>query len=864
MASNNNIFCVSNPAKTLDGLWQVMQKSGVALTDTVIFVPSRRAVRTLEKMIVEKNGHAVLLPQIVPLGEGFDGEEDMENENVPNVVSDTERVITMAYLLSKVPNIRTIPTALPIAHTLISMQNYLENVGKSFKDFDFSKWKEDKKIADHFKEKAALLEILVDFEDKYFNGAKTQTKFRNDSISKWGDYVSALDPKKSLVVVCGSTASVPVTRNLMKIIAGLPFGRIILSGKIEGNTEDFMLDTNPYHSEYEFLTELGLTPNDVQQIDVGPSNIDFMNVAFGNTLNSNFENKLSNCHLVESESESEEVACVGEIARQAIADKKTVLVITPDAAANTRLKYEFERLGIEADFSSGMPGNMSLAARAILNLFDEWIENKETKFSDVYTKNKCDLFDTVADIVEQYHDVFQPKFNPADFVQFWVAVKELSRCITKLEITDLNVVDARAYLQDCFASISIRDRKNDKADVVVIGNIESRMQTADVVILTGLNEGMFPSLGYTTPWLSRKMAEEIGLPSPNHKVSLMALDFMNLSCGPCVYWVRSKLFGGVASQESRFLSRVIVLDGDLDDEGHIIYNDIDLTLGKSILKAVRKRDGVERKPLNYDAPTPPSDWSEVFVTDIDKLIHNPYLYYVEHILRLNKKNDYWQGLTGADFGSIVHKALENSDEKDTVEEVVKKMDDLAIKKGAKENTFLFKFWHNRFVKIAPYGLDMIQNTPGAKNEKIGEVNIKVGEKGVRIVRAKADRVWDGGVLDIKTGYDCPSEEQLANGTKPQLPLEALMLQTGGFDDVIETTEKSKTPEIRFLKLTRNDMEIQNYTPEETQVFIEAAQNKTQELFNMYVAGNKPYEYRRYCDNTYKRCKEFARADEHDD
>ncbi|MBQ7127612.1 MAG: hypothetical protein IJO18_01360, partial [Alphaproteobacteria bacterium] len=60
MVSNKNIFCVSNPAKILDGLWRIINDSGIDLTDTLIFLPNRRAVRSVEKMIVDKVGHATL------------------------------------------------------------------------------------------------------------------------------------------------------------------------------------------------------------------------------------------------------------------------------------------------------------------------------------------------------------------------------------------------------------------------------------------------------------------------------------------------------------------------------------------------------------------------------------------------------------------------------------------------------------------------------------------------------------------------------------------------------------------------------------------------------------------------------------
>ena len=54
----------------VDALWHVMSMSGVDVADMLIFLPSRRAVRTVEKMIAEKSGGVAILPTLVALGEG--------------------------------------------------------------------------------------------------------------------------------------------------------------------------------------------------------------------------------------------------------------------------------------------------------------------------------------------------------------------------------------------------------------------------------------------------------------------------------------------------------------------------------------------------------------------------------------------------------------------------------------------------------------------------------------------------------------------------------------------------------------------------------------------------------------------------
>ncbi len=840
MASNKNIFYVSNPSKILDGLWRIIVESNLDFSKILIFLPNRRAVRSTEKMIANRMGGVAILPHLVPLGEGIEDDDcDVHDDTVPEL----ERVVVLSYLISELPDIQNMSAAIPIARTLITMQDYLDNSGIKISDIDWNNLIDDK-YAHHFHDKAKFLDLLSRVNDDIFNGRYTEVQRRNSDVYAWCGYVKNLPADDSLVIVCGSTASVPVTRDLMTVIAGMPNGRIILSGKISGVYDDFELDTNPYNSEYNFLKNIGVLPDDIIEIDVGKSHIDFMNRAFSNVYTDNSTYDLSNCHLIETTRESEEAAVVAEISSRAIKNNKTVLVITPDAAGNQRLMSEFAHRGIVADFSGGIPCTLSPAGRAILNLFDEWIETENNIFNDIYIKNRFDLFDTVANIVDEYADKFTPQFDVSDniSVQVWIQIKALSDCLNAQNI-HLNLSDARAFVADALSVIKIRAPMNDLAHVTVLGTIESRMQTADVIILMGLNEGMFPATGYENPWLPRRIANEIGLPSPNHKVSLMALDFMNLSCGSDVYWTRSTASGGVQTQESRFLSRVMVARGNFDR-----------CVADNILNAVRTRDVVQPMKLDYTDPVPPADWSDVYVTELELLIHNPYAFYVRHILRLQPRDDYWAAPDARDFGNLVHGILESAPSDCGSEYLVRAMD-MAARDVLQKNNLIFNFWHRRFVEIAPIASEMLKQTPNASTEISGVVKIAG-----RNVRARADRIWDGGVLDIKTGT-APTKSQLDIGNMPQLPLEAHMLKNGGFS--MYTTNKSNEPIIRFLQLKSGATRIIEYNSEETSTMIHAAVDKVTELFNMYSAGGAGYKYLRTSDQKYKNFDDFARADERD-
>ena len=823
--SNNNIFNVSNPMKMLDALWGMIAQYSDNFSDILIFLPSRRAIRSAEKMIVEKIGHATILPNLVPLGDGADEDEEM----YPDTISNRERVIILSKLLSMDANVKNIATALPLARDFIRMQDYLENEGVKITDIN---WTEliDEKYANHFQNKARILDIIKQIDDNRL----TTTQKRNAEIRAWKNHLY----KYKCVIVCGSTASVPATADLMEHIAQMPNGKIILSGKISGYEKDFDLDTNPYKSENEFLKRINIGVNDVKTIDVGTSNIDVMNIAFGNS-GIHINKKLSNCKLIECNRESEEAIVASEIAQRAVNKNKSVLIITPDAAANTRIKSEMARLNIDADFSSGLPGTMTNVGRAILNLFDSWADGKTNEYEKLYEQSNHNLFNLLVDFVDKNNEsVFQPMFNVENEsdIAIWNAIKETADILCTNDIV-LNVFDARSFIADAIGSVSIRPIKTNECNVCVLGTIESRMQTADVIILTGLNDGMFPSIGYENAWLPRNIANKIGMPSPNRKVSLMALDFMNLSCGENVYWLRSKNSGGTLTTESRFLSRVRVTIGDIQNDNEI-------------LQSVRARDDVPYQPLDYSPPTPPIDKSDVYVTELELLIHNPYAFYVKHILRLKPVDDYWVLPDARNFGIIVHDVIENAHDFNA-DKLINEMD-VRAKQVLPDNSILFYFWHKRFCEIAPFVEKFFQNKSIKYKEVLGSVNIAG-----RNVRARADIIWDGVVMDIKTGTQ-PTKKQLMDGTMPQLPLEAFIMQNNGFP--LKMRDISITPIIQFLQLKNGNPDLIEYGAEIAQSMIDNSVQKIRELFGQYSTDKvASYEYRESIGQKYHEFDDLARV-----
>ena len=301
--------------------------------------------------------------------------------------------------------------------------------------------------------------------------------------------------------------------------------------------------------------------------------------------------------------------------------------------------------------------------------------------------------------------------------------------------------------------------------------------------------------------------------------------------------MRSKQSGGALTTESRFLSRVRVAVGDIKG-------------ADNILDIVRKKDDVCYNPLDYSAPIPPIDKSDVYVTEIELLIHNPYAFYAKHILRLRRIDDYWVLPDARNFGNLVHETIENAKDFNAAK-LISEMD-LRARQILSKDSILFYFWHKRFCEIAPFIEEHLQ--PNGHKEISGSVIIAG-----RNVRARADMIWDGVALDIKTG-SAPSKKQLLDGTMPQLPLEGYMMQSGGFP--IKMTDVSITPILQFLQLKNGDLELFEYKDEIAQQMIDNTVQKVKELFGRYSGENiAEYEYRNTVGDKYHEWDDLARVND---
>ena len=97
--------------------------------------------------------------------------------------------------------------------------------------------------------------------------------------------------------------------------------------------------------------------------------------------------------------------------------------------------------------------------------------------------------------------------------------------------------------------------------VFIFGALESRLQSVDLVVLGGMNEGTWPGQTANDPFLSRTMKTSIGLEPPERRIGQLAHDFQ-MACGTRkLILTRAMRKGATPTVASRWLQRLLAVGG---------------------------------------------------------------------------------------------------------------------------------------------------------------------------------------------------------------------------------------------------------------------------------------------------------------
>lgn len=325
----------------------------------------------------------------------------------------------------------------------------------------------------------------------------------------------------------------------------------------------------------------------------------------------------------------------------------------------------------------------------------------------------------------------------------------------------------------------------------ILGQLEARLVDADLVILGGLNEGVWPPDPRADPWMSRPMRKDFGLPSMERGTGLAAHDFVQGFCAPQVVMTRSRRIENAPSVPARWLQRLGAVLQAAGLEESIVEN----TEVSGWVRVMDRAEGPIRA-AQRPAPCPPVEKRprRLSVTQIETWMKDPYSIYARHILGLRKLEPLEQPVDAAALGSLLHDILDRFTDlhkgalPENAQQILRKIAAEEIARRG-EDPAIWSFWWPRFSRICGW---LTEHESGWREqaevlatEAKGQITLESGGKPF-ILNARADRIdrlRGGGaaVIDYKSGGSY-SKKKIENGALPQLPLEALILERGGFEN----------------------------------------------------------------------------------
>jgi ATP-dependent helicase/nuclease subunit B len=356
----------------------------------------------------------------------------------------------------------------------------------------------------------------------------------------------------------------------------------------------------------------------------------------------------------------------------------------------------------------------------------------------------------------------------------------------------VDAAGAITVLRDLLDRQSVRPPYGGHPRIFIWGLLEARLQRADLLVLGGLNEGVWPALPAPDPFLPPKVRNNLGMPGLEFRIGLAAHDFASALGAADVLITRARRDARSPTVASRFLLRLDAISGGLP-------RDVKL---ERLTRALD--DPGEHSPTSRPAPSPPAEQrpKEIWVTQVDRLKADPFAFYAQAILGLRKKDPVDDDHTARWKGNAVHEVLQHWLQQDECDPDKLRPRAEQLLQHEAVHPMLRALWAPRLLEAIDWiaALER-ENRESARRPLKAEVSGEAPIAGIT-VHGRADRIdrlADGGlaIIDYKTGAP-PTQKAVNAGFALQLGLLGLIGRAGGFDDA------SGDPEVfEYWSLTRH-------------------------------------------------------------
>ena len=552
------------------------------------------------------------------------------------------------------------------------------------------------------------------------------------------------------------------------------------------------------------------------------------------------ERRLSGVRLAKLPDTAAEAQAIALALREALETPgKTAALITPDRQLAARVSALLERWGIEADDSAGTPLSQTPVGTLLLGIASAAAEElapvpllalakhplvgggDEQRLAWLEAARELDLrlrgprpaaglagldahfgalkeWRTVRDRLSSTDGLLTNPLPLSAFIEGIVRATEAltedaawrgpagrmaAELLAEIEASEAAVsmtVDATAavaVLRDLLDQRSVRLPYGGHPRIFIWGLLEARLQRTDLVILGGLNEGVWPALPAPDPWLPPKVRANLGMPGLEFRIGLSAHDFASALGAPEVLITRARRDSRSPTIASRFLLRLDAMSGGLP-------RDIRL---ERLVRAID--DPGPPQPVSRPEPAPPPAQrpDRISVTAVDRLNADPFAFYAQAILKLHAIDPVDDDHTARWKGIAVHQALQEWLQHDDCDPGKLRPRAEQLLRDEAVHPMLRALWSPRLLEAIDWiaALERDNRAMGRRPlaaEVTGETPIAGVTVHGRVDRI--DRLGDGSlaIIDYKTGAP-PTQKAVNAGFALQLGLLGLIGRAGGFEGV---------------------------------------------------------------------------------
>ncbi len=865
----------------------------MAVARGIVLLPNNRSVRAITDAFVRASGGALLLPRLVALGDPDLGEgvgaalDPVDAEPIAPAVPPMRRRMLLARLIAEeraavgepVETGEAVRLAGELARTLDQL--IVEEVPpERLRLIDLAP-----ELSEHWQRSLELFAVILDrwpgelAAMGMIDAADRRARVIDRLAERW-----RADPPPSFVCAAGVTDSAPAVARLLRTVAGMRRGLVVLAGLDMRMPDDEWealgphapapgtgragrsVETHPqFHLKF-LLGRMGLARAEVRRWRDGSDHD--ASVARGRAITSALapaeatgkwstlrleDRRLTGISAAEFPTVAAEAQGIALALREAVeVEGRTAALITPDRALATRVGALCRRWGMTVDDSAGRPlallppGTLLLALAeaaaqrwpplTLLTLLKhplvrtgerrvEWLRGvraldmvlrgprpapgldglaahladetaRDAKARAValdWWPEACGL---LAPVSKTYADGPQPMGGLIACLReaanglcgdaLWAG--PAGRCAAEF-LSDLEresgvgpqMIDPEGLaplLRTLLDEQAVRPSFGGHPRLAIYGQIEGRLQSADLMILGGLNEGVWPGTPAPDPWLAPRIRQELGLPGLERRVGVAAHDFGQALGAPEALMTRSRRDAKSPTLASRFWLRLEALAGERFERAR------DLEAWAEALD-----DPGEHRPAVRPAPMPPPGLRPVHisVTEVDRLKADPYAFYARRVLKLSPMEPVDADPSAAWRGSEVHLVLEEWWREDAADPALLPARARAFLSDARTHPLIRALWSPRLLEAIDWiAARTAEDADGGRRVLAAEGKgvVEIGGVSLSGRYDRIDRLPDGGIaiVDYKTGQ-APSNAAVREGFSMQLGMLGVIAERGGFPGV---------------------------------------------------------------------------------